>query len=160
MRRAVIVCCGIAGLLALPISSVFAQSDEGPPRWAANIARKQYVIMQGLPHSYIAARDPLPNTRAKLGRGAAVFDHHCSSCHGWNGSGTGPEAFALVPAPADLEWLASTPKVRAEPYMYWAVAEGGRQFESDMPAFKGTLSKKEIWSVIAYVRTGMPRRSP
>lgn len=160
MRRAVIVSCGIAGLFALPSSSVLAQSDEGPPRWAANIARKQHVIMIGLPRSYATARDPLPDTRAKLSRGAAVFDRHCSSCHGWNGRGTGPEAFALVPAPADLEWLANTPKGRSEPYMYWAIAEGGRQFELDMPAFKGALSKKEIWSVIAYVRAGMPRRSP
>jgi mono/diheme cytochrome c family protein len=139
---------------------VIAQSDEGPPRWAANIARKQYAIMQGVPHSYVAARDPLPDTRAKLSRGATVFDRHCSSCHGRNGQGGGPEAFALVPAPADLEWLAKTPKGRSEPYMYWTVAEGGRQFESDMPAFKSALSKKDIWSAIAYVRAGMPRRTP
>ena len=44
--------------------------------------------------------------------------------------------------------------------MYWSIAEGGRQFDSDMPAFKSTLSKKDIWSVIAYVRAGMPRSSP
>ena len=147
-------------VLLVPLAAATAQSDEGPPRWAANIARKQHVIMNGLPRAYASAHDPLPDTRAKLARGATVFNRHCASCHGWNGQGTGPEAFALVPAPADLEWLWNKPKSKSESYMYWSIAEGGRQFDSDMPAFKSTLPKKDIWSVIAYVRAGMPRRSP
>ena len=147
-------------LLGLPLIAQAAQSDEGPPRWAANIARKQQVIMHGLPPAYQRLRDPAPDSNSKLREGAAVFDRHCASCHGWTGQGTGPDAFALVPAPADLEWLARTPKSQAEPYMYWAIAEGGQEFESDMPAFKKSLSRKEMWSVIAYVRAGLPRRSP
>lgn len=149
-----------AAILCLPIAASAVPSDEGPPRWAANIVRKQQVIMQGVPRQYIAARDPLPDTREKLRRGARVFERHCSACHGWNGQGGGPEAFALVPAPADLEWLRNTPKSRADPYIYWSIAEGGRQFESDMPAFKRTLPKRDIWSVIAYIRAGLPQSSP
>lgn len=147
-------------IIALPIAAVAAQSDMGPPRWAANIARKQHVIMRGIPAPYASVRDPLPDNRAKLRRGRMLFDSHCTGCHGWTGQGSGPEAFALVPAPADLEWLARTPKQRSEPYMYWSIAEGGRQFESDMPAFKDRLSKKDMWAVIAYVRAGLPRGSP
>lgn len=153
-----VILIAVAGL---PIAAAAAaQSDEGPPRWAANIARKQHVIMSGIPRPYSAARDPLPDTAAKQRRGAAVFDRHCAACHGWTGQGSGPEAFALVPAPADLEWLARTPKSRSEPYMYWTIAEGGQSFDSDMPAFKRTLSKRDIWSAIAYIRAGFPRRSP
>lgn len=147
-------------IVGLPLAAAAAQSDEGPPRWAANIARKQYVIMHGLPAAYRAAHDTSPDTAAKLRRGRFLFDSHCTACHGWTGQGTGPEAFALVPAPADLEWLARTPKDRSEPYMYWSIAEGGRQFESDMPVFKEKLSKKDIWALIAYVRAGLPRSSP
>ena len=161
MRRLVIVSCvTAAALVGPPIAGAFSQPDEGPPRWAANIARKQLVIMSGLPRAYVSARDPQSDTRAKLRRGAMVFDRQCSSCHGLNGQGTGPEAFALVPAPADLEWLRNTPRDRAQPYMYWTIAEGGRQFESDMPAFKGNLSTRDIWAVVAYLRAGMPNRSP
>jgi mono/diheme cytochrome c family protein len=149
-----------AAIVALPVAVAAAQSDEGPPRWAANIARKQQVIMHGIPAPYTGLRDPSPNDPAKLRRGRFLFDAHCTACHGWTGQGTGPEAFALVPAPADLEWLAGTPKNRAEPYMYWSIAEGGRQFESEMPAFKDRLSKKDMWAVIAYVRAGLPRSSP
>src|SRR4029079_6267312 len=111
-----------AAIIALPVTGALGQADEGPPRWAANIVRKQQVIMQGVPRPYVAMRDPLSDTRAKLERGRVIFDRHCAACHGWTGQGTGPEAFAQVPAPADLEWLARTPKNRSEPYMYWTVA--------------------------------------
>ena len=150
----------VLALAMLPVAALPAQSDEGPPRWAANIARKQFVIMHGLPPTYRSTHDPLPDAAAKLRRGRAVFDSHCASCHGWTGQGSGPDAFALVPAPADLEWLARTPKDRSAPYMYWSIAEGGTQFESDMPAFKNKLSKADTWAVIAYIRAGLPGRSP
>jgi mono/diheme cytochrome c family protein len=149
-----------AATVAVPLAAAAAQSDEGPPRWAANIVRKQQVIMHGVPKPYSAMRDPLTDTKARLAQGRVIFDKHCAACHGWSGQGGGPEAFAQVPAPADLEWLAHTPRDRAQPYMYWTVAEGGRDFESEMPAFKDRLSKKDIWSVIAYVRAGLPRKSP
>jgi mono/diheme cytochrome c family protein len=148
------------GIVALPLAAAAAQPDEGPPRWAANIVRKQQVNMRGLPPAYANAHDPLPVTQSRLRRGRMLFDSHCTACHGWTGQGSGPEAFALVPAPADLEWLARTPKGRSEPYMYWSIAEGGRQFESDMPAFKNRLSRKDIWALIAYIRAGLPRSSP
>jgi mono/diheme cytochrome c family protein len=149
-----------AAILAAPVAVAVAQSDEGPPRWAANIVRKQQVIMHGIPRPYAGMHDPTPATAAKLQRGRMVFDRNCAACHGWSGQGTGPDAFAQVPAPADLEWLARTPRSPAEPYMYWTVAEGGQAFESEMPAFKDKLSKKDIWAVIAYVRAGLPHHSP
>ena len=149
-----------AAILALPVATAVAQSDEGPPRWAANLVRKQQVIMHGVPKPYAGMRDPTPDTNAKLQRGRLVFESNCASCHGGTGEGTGPDAFGLVPAPADLEWLARTPRDRAQPYLYWTVAEGGQAFDSEMPAFKDKLGKRDIWAAIAYVRAGLPRRSP
>ena len=116
--------------------------------------------LYGVPAPYGALRDPTPDSDAKLRRGAAIFDRQCSSCHGWSGRGTGPEGFFLVPAPADLAWLARTPKDKADPYIYWSVAEGGPAFESEMPAFKHSLSEQDIWSVTAYLRSGMPYANP
>src|SRR5688572_14985149 len=100
--------------LGAPLAAAVAQSDQGPPRWMANLARKQQAVMQGVPRPYNAMRDSTPDTTAKLRRGRTVFDRNCVSCHGWSGQGSGPDAFALVPAPADLEWLARTPENRAE----------------------------------------------
>lgn len=147
-------------IIGLPLAAAVAQSDFGPPRWMANIARKQQVVMHGVPSPYAELRDPSLDTAAKLRRGRTVFDRECAACHGWSGQGNGPDAFGLVPAPADLEWLARTPKRRAEPYIYWSIAEGGQSFGSEMPAYKRTLPKKDIWAVTAWLRAGMPHKSP
>ena len=149
-----------AAIVIVPFAGAAAPSEQGPPRWAANIVRKQQVIMHGVPRPYAALRDPTGESPAKLRRGRAIFDRECAACHGWSGQGTGPDAFAQVPAPADLEWLARTPKRQAEPYVYWVIAEGGGEFDSEMPAYKRKLPQKDIWSVVAYIRAGMPRRSP
>ena len=150
----------VFGVLAVPLAALAAQSDEGPPRWAANIARKQFVIMHGLPQAYARLVDPTLDSEARIRAGAQLFDRNCAACHGWTGQGGGPNAFAMVPQPADLEWLANTPKAKADPYIYWSIAEGGNAFESEMPAFKSTLTDQEIWTLTAYLRAGLPRRSP
>lgn len=134
--------------------------EDSLSRWKANMARHQLVVMRGVPEPYAALRDPTPDNAAKLHRGAAIFDRQCSSCHGWSGRGTGPEGFFLVPAPADLAWLAHAPKDKADPYIYWSIAEGGTAFESEMPAFKHSLSQDDVWSVTAYLRAGMPYANP
>jgi mono/diheme cytochrome c family protein len=134
--------------------------DDSLSRWKANMARHQQVLLHGVPAPYDAMRDPTPDTQEKLHRGAAVFDRNCSSCHGWSGRGTGPEGFFLVPAPADLAWLAQAPKDKADPYIYWTIAEGGRAFDSEMPAFKNSLLVEDRWAVTAYIRAGMPYANP
>ena len=55
----------------------------------------------------------------------------------------------LSPPPANLAFLAQMPMVQWDPLMYWTIAEGGAQFGSAMPLFKSTLSKDDIWAVIA-----------
>jgi mono/diheme cytochrome c family protein len=41
-------------------------------------------------------------------------------------------------------------------YLLWTVSEGGKAFETAMPAFKDSLSEDQIWSIIAYMRAGFP----
>jgi hypothetical protein len=97
----------LAVMLAVPS---IEPPEDSLSRWKSNIARHQKVVMYGVPSPYDAVRDPTPDNDEKLRRGAALFDRQCSSCHGWSGRGTGPEGFFLVPAPADLAWLAQTPR--------------------------------------------------
>jgi mono/diheme cytochrome c family protein len=144
------------GFLAFA-GAALAQSDSDQPRWMANIARHQLVMMRGVPQPYSAARDPTPDTPAKLRQGAFLFDRHCAACHGISGQGSGPDAFGLIPPPADLNWLAHSPADKSEAYMYWSIAEGGERFGSEMPAFEHDLADKDIWSIIAYIRAGYPQ---
>ena len=132
-----------------------------PGPWVmANLARHQQAIMQGIPRPYDTARDSTPDTAEKLSRGAAVFVQHCQSCHGSTGVGNGQAGEELSPAPANLAWLARMPMSRSDPYMAWTVAEGGAAFESEMPAFKDTLSESDRWAVIAYIRNGLSAEPP
>lgn len=150
-----------AAILAVSVAATaLAQPGDGLSRWKANMARHQKVILYGVPAPYAAMRDPTADTPAKLRRGRELFDQNCASCHGWSGEGTGPEGFFLVPAPADLEWLGRAPKDRAGPYIYWSIAEGGKPFDSEMPAYKGRLTRQQIWAITAYLRAGMPQKQP
>ena len=149
-----------AAVVAFAAAAATAQPEENLSRWKSNMSRHQQVLMHGVPAPYDKMVDPLPDNAAKLRVGAALFARHCSSCHGWSGTGGGSEGFFLVPAPADLEWFARTPKDRADPYISWTVSECGAQFESEMPAFKESLSREDIWSLAAYLRAGMPYATP
>jgi mono/diheme cytochrome c family protein len=65
----------------------------------------------------------------------------------------------LSPPPANLALLAQMPMVQWDPYMYWTVAEGGTRFGTAMPAFMDSLSKDDIWAVIAYIQARLPQKA-
>jgi len=35
--------------------------------------------------------------------------------------------------------------------------EGGKQFDTEIPALKDTLKREDIWKIIAYMRAGFPK---
>jgi mono/diheme cytochrome c family protein len=115
-------------------------------------------MMSSIPAPYNALRNPLSRTRATVERGEVVYDSNCASCHGPNGAGDGEAGKGLNPPRGNLVWLSQMPMVEWDPFMYWTVAEGGAQFGTAMPAFKDTLSKDDIWAVVAYIQAQMPRR--
>jgi mono/diheme cytochrome c family protein len=51
-----------------------------------------------------AASSPNPATRIPLD-GAKIYQHHCATCHGADGSGHGPTAASLKEAPPDLKLI-------------------------------------------------------
>jgi len=46
--------------------------------------------------------------------------------------------------------------IESNEYLLWAISDGGKQFETEMPSFKNKLSREEIWRVIACMRSGFP----
>jgi mono/diheme cytochrome c family protein len=120
--------------------------------------RHRYAMMSGIPAPYASLRNPLPRTATTIAHGATVYTQSCAACHGPSCAGNGEAGRSLSPRPTNLAWLAQMPMARWDPFMYWAIAEGGAQFGSAMPAFKDALSKDDIWSVIAYIEAGFPKR--
>ncbi|MBU2652123.1 MAG: c-type cytochrome [Bacteroidetes bacterium] len=85
------------------------------------------------------------DTKAPL-RGARVYKKVCWTCHGDNGSGTGPQAAEIETKPANFK----DPLVagRSDGALFWWISNGG----SDMQAFKDALTEDEIWDLVMYIR--------
>ena len=125
----------------------------------ASMQRHHVAMMGGVPEPYTHLQNPLPRTRATVEHGAQVYAASCAACHGQTGQGDGPLARTLTPRPANLAWLSSMPMGRWDAYMDWTVSEGGAPVGSAMPAFKKSLSRDDIWAVIAYVQARLPTTS-
>ena len=124
--------------------------------YALRSKRHQAFMQGGVPVEYRNAKSPYPLTRGVIADGAAVYGERCASCHGAEGLGDGRAAMDLRPTPAFLAFLIDSPDLVDE-YLMWTVAEGGAEFGSDMPAFRDTLTDRQIWQVVAYMRAGFPQ---
>ncbi len=106
------------------------------------------VLMGGV--SCTLFQDPM------VAEGKKTYAYYCAHCHGEDGNGDGFNAANVDPKPRDHT-------DGGEPYMagrtneelFEAVAMGGRGIGKSpiMPPWGGVLSEKEIWSLVAYMRT-------
>ena len=87
--------------------------------------------------------------------GGNLYAANCAKCHGDTGLGNGEMAANLAPSPALLAYLMDQP-IAIDPYLLWTISEGGVPFGTKMPAFKDTLTKEQIWQIVAYLRAGFP----
>jgi len=81
--------------------------------------------------------------------GAALFQRHCSVCHGPEGRGDGLIAHALDPKPVDLTGPRPEHK-RGQPGGRRLVIENGSP-GSAMPPWKDALSEAELAAVLRHV---------
>ncbi len=95
-----------------------------------------------------AAANPL------IAAGATVYAGNCAGCHAANGMGQ----------PGAIPPLAGNPFVTGDPHAVigvlldgknGAITVNGAAFNGQMPAWKGTLSNKDIAAVISYIRGGL-----
>jgi len=86
-------------------------------------------------------------------QGRSLFQHYCAACHGVSGDGDGYNAEQLDKEPAELSDEKFIAK-KNDSQIYRAIKFGGQGVKKShlMPVFGHTLSEKEIWSLVAYVR--------
>ena len=105
-----------------------------------------------------------PNDKTQVSRGKVVYDRFCSLCHGKDLKGQPNwrkrNKNGRLPAPPhdssghtwhhdDALLFGMTKYGIVPPY-------GPKGYESDMPAWKDTLSDADIWASLAYIKSRWP----
>jgi mono/diheme cytochrome c family protein len=124
-----------------------------PKSMMARLLRHTTYVNFGVEKEYEGAQSPLTGKPEAIADGAKLYAQNCAACHGPNGLGNGDMGKALSPSPALLAYMIRRP-IAVDEYLLWTISEGGKQFGTDMPAFKDKLAREEIWKIIAYMRAG------
>jgi len=130
--------------------------QNSPPQLQPRALRHEEFIQAGVPLEYRSLRSPYPQVGKAITAGATVYDANCKACHGAHGRGDGDAGLDLLPSPALLAELMDQ-QGSVDEYLLWTISEGGKPFNTGMPAFKDRLTENQIWQVIAYMRAGFPQ---
>jgi len=134
--------------LSIQAKEALAPVAPAPPAVATSVSPSSASSSTGAPASGSSGT-------AATAAGASVFQQNCSSCHGAQGQG----ATGVFPP------LAGNPVVTGDPHKVIGIVTGGlhgnvqvngQTYNGMMPAWKGTLSNKDIAAVITYIRSGLP----
>lgn len=125
------------------------------PGMRQRVARHWTFMHQGIHEAYVGVQNPFMPDAETIAAGGALYQQNCASCHGAAGMGDGEAGKALNPSPALPAYMIQMP-MAVDEYMLWSISDGGEAFGTAMPAFKDTLSRDEIWKIVAYMRAGFP----
>ncbi len=126
--------------LAVAAAAIFLAMPAPP-------AHAQKVTWEAPPEAKNIKR-PAPTDAASAERGHKLYNLNCVPCHGQTGKGEGPMSKALNVQSGNLTDRARMSK-QSDGEIYWKTAKG----KTPMPVFEQKLSEKEIWDLVAYVRT-------
>lgn len=127
--------------------------------------------MAGALYGFKLSPDPAfiqPAKRALAVQGKAIYADHCAACHGASleGQPNWRERLANDRLPAPPHDETGHTWHHADALLIDIITNGlvpGKTapegYESDMPAFKDTLSDEEIVAVLAYIKTSWPARA-
>jgi len=103
----------------------------------------------------MVADEAPPDEPGDPASGRLLYEKNCHFCHGREGRGDGPVGIAVSPHPADFvgdtERMEKSDEELFESITNGVVKELGGE-EMAMPSWKGILTPKERWDLIAYIR--------
>lgn len=124
--------CAVFATFAFTGGRVVAQDDYKP--WVA-------------PDTARAVKNPFPANAENLAAGQETYTENCVLCHGDKGKGDGIAGRTSKIPPANF----TDPKLMAaetDGSLFWKMSEG----RGPMPTWKETLSDKERWQLVDYIR--------
>ncbi|MBI3911923.1 MAG: c-type cytochrome [Armatimonadetes bacterium] len=113
-----------------------------------------------VPPEALALKNPLANDPNAVPEGARQYQINCAMCHGKPGSGrVGPVGDSYIPRPPDpLVHVREHPDgaifyVITEGIYSTPVPEAVQYLPREWHAFRGTMSERERWAVVTYLRS-------
>jgi mono/diheme cytochrome c family protein len=101
-----------------------------------------------VPDAAAKKANPVKSSPESISAGKALWNQHCSSCHGKSGKGDGTKAAQLKTQPEDLS--SATIQGQSDGALFYKTSEG----RSDMPSFKKKIpDANDIWDLVNYMRT-------
>ena len=91
--------------------------------------------------------NPIETNKGSLKIGKIVYKQYCGICHGNKGKGDGLAGMSLKPRPADF--TKESCQVQSDGVLYWKLTEG----KAPMAGYKESLTEKQRWHLINYLRT-------
>jgi mono/diheme cytochrome c family protein len=125
----------VSSVLAVCIMSFAFTTIQQPKPWP-------------VPEKDAKMPNPVKSNAESISAGKALWNLHCSSCHGKKGLGDGSKAAQLKTTPQDMT-LASY-QSQSDGAIFYKINEG----RGDMPSFKKKIPDPEdVWSLVNFVRT-------
>ena len=130
----------VLGLLTVALVGLAMAQDDAPMIINAKAAK---------------LKNPLTSDAAIVDAGREVYLTHCASCHGKKGKGDGGQALGGG-TPSDLT-DANWDYGSTDGEIYWVIREG-IDSNADMLAYKKTLSEREMWQTVLFIRSIGPKK--
>ena len=130
-------------------------------RWAATLITLAFAVAlttatadaqrRGGDPKLAARKNPVAANAASIKSGQALYAKNCRHCHGLRGRGDGPLA-PKDPKPADLtdaKWDHGS----SDGEIFAVIWNGAPAPKSEMKPMKGTLTEKNVWEIVNYIRS-------
>lgn len=106
------------------------------------------------PARYLNRKNPIEESPENISEGKKLYYKDakptaCGLCHGVRGNGNGRLAPGLKPAPRNFT-CEKTMRGISDGQLFWIIQKGSRG--TAMPEHKNTLSEKETWQLIHFLR--------
>lgn len=92
-------------------------------------------------------RNSVKSDAESIAQGKQLYVKECQVCHGSSGKGDGSKAPELRVNPGDFAHPRMSEQTDGE--LFWKITQG----RTPMPAYRGTLSQKQRWALVNYLRT-------
>ncbi len=114
---------------------------------AGTVAGLAAISVDAYPDTY--RKPTVPYQTISVASGEALFQRHCTSCHGGSGHGNGPAASALSIQPANLTDPHTSLHTAGD--IFWWLTHG--KPPGIMPGFANVLTEDDRWDLINFLRT-------